>query len=155
MGKVVGIDLGTTNSVVAVLMGSEPEIIPNAEGSRLTPSVVAFTRMGSGWQVQAASHYQPSAPFFPSSEWALYVDIDGRNIPGNSAMPQKKPMQKRTGRESNPGGITVPAFTGSQRRTARMARWGWMRCASTATAACLWPDKKVSSASWCLTWAAF
>lgn len=44
MGKVVGIDLGTTNSVIAVLIGSEPEIIANAEGSRLTPSVVAFTK---------------------------------------------------------------------------------------------------------------
>jgi molecular chaperone DnaK len=44
MGKVVGIDLGTTNSVIAALIGSEPEIIANAEGSRLTPSVVAFTK---------------------------------------------------------------------------------------------------------------
>lgn len=44
MAKVVGIDLGTTNSVIAVLIGSEPEIIANAEGSRLTPSVVAFTK---------------------------------------------------------------------------------------------------------------
>lgn len=44
MGKVVGIDLGTTNSVIAVLIGSEPEIVANAEGSRLTPSVVAFTK---------------------------------------------------------------------------------------------------------------
>jgi molecular chaperone DnaK len=46
MGKVVGIDLGTTNSVVAVLEGGKPVVIPNAEGSRLTPSVVAFTKSG-------------------------------------------------------------------------------------------------------------
>lgn len=46
MGKVVGIDLGTTNSVVAVLEGGTPTVIPNAEGSRLTPSVVAFTKSG-------------------------------------------------------------------------------------------------------------
>jgi len=46
MGKVIGIDLGTTNSAVAALIGSEPEIITNAEGSRVTPSVVAFTREG-------------------------------------------------------------------------------------------------------------
>lgn len=46
MSKVIGIDLGTTNSAVAVMMGNEPEIIPNAEGSRITPSVVAFTREG-------------------------------------------------------------------------------------------------------------
>ena len=46
MGKTVGIDLGTTNSVVAVLEGGEPTVIPNAEGSRTTPSVVAFTKDG-------------------------------------------------------------------------------------------------------------
>jgi molecular chaperone DnaK len=46
MGKVVGIDLGTTNSVIACVVGGEPQVIPNAEGSRLTPSVVAFTKTG-------------------------------------------------------------------------------------------------------------
>jgi len=46
MAKAVGIDLGTTNSVIAVLQGGEPEVIVNAEGSRLTPSVVAFTKTG-------------------------------------------------------------------------------------------------------------
>ncbi|MGQ9882074.1 MAG: molecular chaperone DnaK [Armatimonadota bacterium] len=46
MGKTVGIDLGTTNSVVAVMEGGEPVVIPNAEGSRLTPSVVAFSKTG-------------------------------------------------------------------------------------------------------------
>ncbi|MDR7587062.1 MAG: molecular chaperone DnaK, partial [Armatimonadota bacterium] len=46
MGKVVGIDLGTTNSVIACVIGGEPQVIPNAEGSRLTPSVVAFTKTG-------------------------------------------------------------------------------------------------------------
>src|ERR1700737_4550159 len=46
MAKVVGIDLGTTNSVVAVMEGGEPMVIPNSEGSRLTPSVVAFTKTG-------------------------------------------------------------------------------------------------------------
>src|SRR5690606_9491355 len=40
--KIIGIDLGTTNSVVAIMEGSEPKVIPNAEGNRLTPSVVAF-----------------------------------------------------------------------------------------------------------------
>ena len=44
MSKVVGIDLGTTNSVIAVMEGSEPTVIISAEGSRLTPSVVAFTK---------------------------------------------------------------------------------------------------------------
>src|SRR3954451_13130420 len=46
MAKAVGIDLGTTNSVVAVVEAGQPTVIPNAEGSRLTPSVVAFTKTG-------------------------------------------------------------------------------------------------------------
>src|SRR5512142_1611844 len=46
MSKVVGIDLGTTNSVVAVVEGGDPAVIPTAEGSRLLPSVVAFTKTG-------------------------------------------------------------------------------------------------------------
>ena len=44
--QVVGIDLGTTNSVVSIMEGSEPKVIANAEGNRLTPSVVAFTDKG-------------------------------------------------------------------------------------------------------------
>ena len=48
MSKVVGIDLGTTNSVVAVLEGERATVIPNAEGGRTTPSVVAFRRTASG-----------------------------------------------------------------------------------------------------------
>ena len=46
MAKAVGIDLGTTNSVVSVLEGGEPTVIPNAEGGRTTPSVVAFAKSG-------------------------------------------------------------------------------------------------------------
>jgi molecular chaperone DnaK len=46
MGKIIGIDLGTTNSVVAVMEGKEPKVIVNEEGSRLTPSVVAFDEKG-------------------------------------------------------------------------------------------------------------
>src|SRR3981081_1403316 len=46
MGKTIGIDLGTTNSVVALMEGGEPKVIPNEEGGRTTPSVVAFTKSG-------------------------------------------------------------------------------------------------------------
>ena len=46
MARAVGIDLGTTNSAIAVLEGGEPTIIPNAEGGRTTPSVVAFSKSG-------------------------------------------------------------------------------------------------------------
>ena len=47
--KVIGIDLGTTNSVVAIIEGGEPKVIINEEGSRLTASVVAFTKDGEEW----------------------------------------------------------------------------------------------------------
>jgi len=54
MGKIIGIDLGTTNSVVAVMEGSDPVVIPNAEGGRTTPSVVAFSKSGERLVGQAA-----------------------------------------------------------------------------------------------------
>ncbi|MER3525026.1 MAG: molecular chaperone DnaK [Ignavibacteria bacterium] len=54
MGKIIGIDLGTTNSVVAVMEGSDPVVIPNSEGGRTTPSVVAFTKTGERLVGQAA-----------------------------------------------------------------------------------------------------
>lgn len=49
MAKAIGIDLGTTNSAVATMEGDAPTVIVNAEGGRVTPSVVAFTKTGSAW----------------------------------------------------------------------------------------------------------
>ena len=49
MSKIIGIDLGTTNSVVAVMQGGEPVVIPNQEGARTTPSVVASRSPASAW----------------------------------------------------------------------------------------------------------
>ncbi|MBX6377972.1 MAG: molecular chaperone DnaK [Clostridia bacterium] len=62
MSKVIGIDLGTTNSVAAVVEGGEPVVIPNAEGSRLTPSVVAFTRDGERLVGQVAKRQAVTNP---------------------------------------------------------------------------------------------
>ena len=54
MAKTIGIDLGTTNSCVAVIEGGEPVVIPNAEGGRTTPSVVAFSKTGERMVGQVA-----------------------------------------------------------------------------------------------------
>jgi len=69
MGKVIGIDLGTTNSCVAVMDGSEPRVIENAEGARTTPSMVAFTDgerlVGQPAKRQAVTN--PEKTLLPSS----------------------------------------------------------------------------------------
>ena len=62
MPKIIGIDLGTTNSVVAVMEGSEPKVLVNAQGSRTTPSVVAFTEKGETLVGQPARHQQVTNP---------------------------------------------------------------------------------------------
>src|SRR5687767_6560349 len=62
MGKCIGIDLGTTNSVVAVMEGGEPVVIPNAEGGRTTPSVVAFTKDGQRLVGQVAKRQAITNP---------------------------------------------------------------------------------------------
>ena len=58
MGKAIGIDLGTTNSVVAVVQAGEPVVIPNQEGTRTTPSVVAFTEKGERLVIWLGTKYQ-------------------------------------------------------------------------------------------------
>ena len=62
MGKIIGIDLGTTNSVVAVMEGGQPTVIPNQEGSRTTPSVVAFTKGGERLVGQVAKRQAITNP---------------------------------------------------------------------------------------------
>src|ERR1700687_1812909 len=68
MAKIIGIDLGTTNSVVAVMEGNEPKVIVNAEGARLTPSVVGFTKSGERLVGQVAkrqgAHNSENTVFF-------------------------------------------------------------------------------------------
>src|SRR5579862_2906745 len=62
MAKIIGIDLGTTNSVVAIMEGDQPKVLINSQGSRLTPSVVAFTEKGEILVGQAAKHQQITNP---------------------------------------------------------------------------------------------
>ena len=62
MSKIIGIDLGTTNSVVAVMEGGEPVVITNPEGGRLTPSVVAFTKTGERLVGQVAKRQAVTNP---------------------------------------------------------------------------------------------
>jgi molecular chaperone DnaK len=62
MAKIIGIDLGTTNSVVAIMEGDQPKVLINAQGSRLTPSVVAFTEKGERLVGQTAKHQQVTNP---------------------------------------------------------------------------------------------
>ena len=62
MGKIIGIDLGTTNSCVAVMQGSQPTVIENSEGNRTTPSVVGFTKTGDRLVGQAAKRQAITNP---------------------------------------------------------------------------------------------
>src|SRR6476661_4230154 len=62
MAKIIGIDLGTTNSCVAIMEGDQPKVLINAQGSRITPSVVAFTDKGEILVGQTAKHQQVTNP---------------------------------------------------------------------------------------------
>ena len=62
MGKVLGIDLGTTNSCIAIMEGGEPKVIPNKEGNRTTPSIVGFAKTGERLVGQAAKRQAVTNP---------------------------------------------------------------------------------------------
>ena len=84
MGKVIGIDLGTTNSCVAVYEGGEPIVIPNPEGARTTPSVVAFSKNGERMVGQVAKRQAVTNPDRTVSSikremgTSYKVEIDGK-----------------------------------------------------------------------------
>ena len=133
MGKIIGIDLGTTNSCVAVIEGGEPVVIANAEGSRTTPSVVAFSKDGDRMVGQVAKRQAITNPDRTVSSIkremgsAYKVTIDGKNFTPQeiSAMILQK---LKTDAEAYLGGpvseavITVPAyFTDSQRQATKDA----------------------------------
>ena len=133
MGKIIGIDLGTTNSCVAVMEGGEPVVIANAEGSRTTPSVVAFSKTGERMVGQVAKRQAVTNPDRTVSSIKRHmgsnykVSIDGKNFtpPEISAMILAK---LKADAESYLGGpvteavITVPAyFNDSQRQATKDA----------------------------------
>jgi len=85
MGKIIGIDLGTTNSCVAVFEGGEPSVITNPEGARTTPSVVAFNKAGERLVGQVAKRQAITNPTKTIMSIKRHmgsdykVDIDGKN----------------------------------------------------------------------------
>ena len=133
MGKIIGIDLGTTNSCVAVMEGGKPVIIPNGEGGRTTPSVVAFTKAGDRIVGQPALHQAVTNSERTVSSikremgTAYQIKIDGRTLtpPELSAMiltKLKKDAEDYLGEAVTEAVITVPAyFTDAQRQATKDA----------------------------------
>jgi molecular chaperone DnaK len=129
MAKVVGIDLGTTNSVVAVMEGSTPTVIANAEGSRTTPSVVAFTKTGERLVGQLAKRQGITNPDRTISSIKRHMGTDFHvKIDGKDYTPQEisaMVLQKLVNDASNYLGervtravITVPAYFNDAQRQA-------------------------------------
>lgn len=133
MSKVIGIDLGTTNSVVAVMEGGEPVVIPNAEGSRLTPSVVGFSKTGEILVGQLAKRQAVSNPNHTVVSIKRHMGSDYKvNIDGKSYTPQeisamilqklKTDAEAYLGEKVTEAVITCPAyFTDSQRQATKDA----------------------------------
>ena len=133
MAKIIGIDLGTTNSCVAVLEGGEPAVIPNAEGGRTTPSVVAFAKdgerlVGSAAKRQAVANPERTVSSIKRHMGQAYkVDIDGKSYSPQeiSAMilsKLKADAESYLGEKVTKAVITVPAyFSDSQRQATKDA----------------------------------
>jgi len=133
MGKIIGIDLGTTNSCVAVMEGGEPIIIPNLEGNRTTPSIVAFTKDGERLVGETAKRQAITNPdrTISSIKREMGTDyktkIDGKNYTPEeiSAMILQKikmDVENYLGETVTEAVITVPAyFTDSQRQATKDA----------------------------------
>ena len=129
MARAVGIDLGTTNSVVAVLTGGEPEVIANAEGSRTTPSVVAFAKngevlVGEVAKRQAVTNVDRtirSVKRHMGTDWS--VDIDGKKytaqeISARVLQKLKRDAEAYLGETITDAVITVPAYFNDAQRQA-------------------------------------
>ncbi len=129
MARAVGIDLGTTNSVVSVLEGGEPVVIANAEGSRTTPSVVAFAKngevlVGEVAKRQAVTNIDRtvrSVKRHMGTKWT--VDIDGKNytpqeISARTLMKLKRDAEAYLGENVTDAVITVPAYFSDAERQA-------------------------------------
>jgi molecular chaperone DnaK len=153
MAKVVGIDLGTTNSVVAVMEGSKPTVIPNAEGSYLTPSVVAFTKNGERLVGQLAKRQAITNPERTISSIKREMGTDHKvTIDGKSYTPQEISamiLQKLAtdastylGEKVTQAVITTPAYFNDAQRQAtkdagRIAGLEVLRIINEPTAAAL------------------
>ena len=153
MAKVVGIDLGTTNSVVAFMEGTTPTVITNAEGSRLTPSVVAFTKGGERLVGQLAKRQAITNPDRTISSIKRHMGTDYKvNIDGKAYTPQEisaMVLQKLVsdastflGEKVTKAVITVPAYFNDAQRQAtkdagRIAGLDVLRIINEPTAAAL------------------
>ena len=129
MPKAVGIDLGTTNSVVSVLEAGEPVVIPNAEGARTTPSVVAFSKTGEVLVGEVAKRQAITNPDrtirsvkrHMGTSWS--VDVDGKaynaqEISARILQKLKRDAESYLGDAVNQAVITVPAYFGDAERQA-------------------------------------
>ena len=133
MARAVGIDLGTTNSVVAVLEGGEPTVIANSEGSRTTPSVVAFAKNGEVLVGQSAKNQAVtntdrtirSVKRHMGSEWSVAIDgkvYTAQEISARVLMKLKRDAESYLGETITDAVITVPAyFEDAQRQATKEA----------------------------------